>query len=68
MTPELREVKRRAGAMGGRATLAKYGREYMQAIGRRGAAALWRRYALYPYELSKYALVDRATGKIQAIR
>jgi hypothetical protein len=60
--------KQKAGRLGGLATVARHGRPYMAAIGRRGAAALWRRYALLPYELSKYALVDRETGKVKAIR
>lgn len=68
MTPELREIKRRAGRLGGLATITRYGREHMAEIGRRGAAVLWRRYRLLPYELSRYALVDRESGEIRAIR
>jgi hypothetical protein len=61
-------TRREAGSLGGRATVARHGRQYMAAIGARGAATLWRRYAILPYELSKYALVDRETGKVKAIR
>lgn len=61
-------TKREAGALGGLATVAKHGRQHMAAIGRRGAETLWRRYSLLPYQLSKYALVDRESGQIKAIR
>lgn len=52
------------GAMGGRVTVHRYGREYMQAIGRKGAAAFWRRYKLEPCDLSDFAIVERATGRV----
>lgn len=61
-------LKQKAGRLGGLATVAKHGRPYMAAIGRRGAAALWRRYSLLPYQVGQYALVDRETGKVKAIR
>lgn len=60
--------KSEAGRLGGKSTVARYGPEHMRAIGKKGAATLWRRYALYPFELSKYALVDRESGQIRAIR
>lgn len=44
----IHEKRAMAGRLGGLATVRKYGREYMQAIGRRGAAAL----------------VERSTGQI----
>ena len=61
-------TKAQAGSLGGRSTLARHGVEHMRAIGKRGAATLWRRYSLLPYELSKYALVSRETGQIRAVR
>jgi hypothetical protein len=60
--------KQKAGRLGGLATVARYGRGHMAAIGKRGAATLWQRYNLLPYQLSKFALVDRETGKVKAIR
>ena len=60
--------KAEAGRLGGLATVAKHGREHMAAIGRRGAATLWERYNLLPYQLSKLALVSRETGEVKAIR
>lgn len=59
--------KQAAGKLGGLATVAKHGREYMRAIGRRGAAELWRRYSLVPADTSGWALIERATGKVRAI-
>jgi len=61
-------TKAQAGSLGGKTTVARYGPDYMRTIGKKGAQTLWRRYALYPFELSKYAMVDRATGQIVAIR
>lgn len=57
-----------AGRRGGNQTFNRYGPEHMRKIGKRGAATLWARYALYPYELSKFVLVDRTTGTVKAIR
>ena len=61
-------TKAECGALGGKATVARYGPEYMAQIGKRGAATLWKRYNLRPYQLSKYALVDRQSGEIRAVR
>ena len=57
-------TKQQAGRKGGRATVAKHGREHMQAIGKRGAAVTWQRYHLSPVGLTEYAMVERATGRI----
>lgn len=59
--------KRQAGSLGGRATVARHGREHMQAIGRRGAAELWRRYELVPAGTSGYALVRKSDKKVIAV-
>lgn len=60
--------KQQAGQRGGLATLAKHGRDHMQRIGRRGASVTWSRYSLAPVNQSQYAMVDRQTGIIKAIR
>lgn len=67
MTPEaLSEIRKKAGSLGGRATVAKYGRSYMAEIGRRGAEALYKRYNLVPAGVAGWALVDRENGKVKA--
>jgi len=60
--------KQQAGQIGGRATVAKHGRDYMQAIGRKGAAVTWTRYYLAPVGQTEYAMVERATNKIICIK
>lgn len=57
--------KAEAGRLGGLATVAKHGAQHMQAIGKRGAAALWQRYGLRPFQLTGWALVDKQTGEIK---
>ncbi len=59
-------TKKTAGQLGGLATLARYGREYMREIGRRGARTTWQRYRLLPLGTSDFALVNRATGEVKA--
>lgn len=61
-------TKQQAGSKGGRATVARHGREHMQKIGRKGAAVTWQRYRLTPYKQSQFAMVDKETGAIKAIR
>lgn len=65
---DLSDKRRQAGKLGGLATVKKYGVGYMAEIGARGAKTLWLRYNLLPYQLAKYALVDRATGEVKAVR
>lgn len=60
--------KQKAGQRGGLATLARHGQTHFQTIGRRGAFVTWSRYSLAPVNQSQYAMVDRQTGKIKAIR
>jgi len=57
--------KKQAGRKGGRATFARYGREHMQAIGKRGARTTWTRYRLSPIGTNNFALVDRQTNQIK---
>jgi hypothetical protein len=59
-------TKKQAGQLGGRATFARYGRTYMQAIGRKGAATFWQRYTLYPMRQNDFAIVRRDTGEFVA--
>jgi len=61
-------TKQQAGRIGGRATMAKHGREHFQKIGKQGAAVTWERYYLAPVNESQYAMVDRQTNIIKAIR
>ena len=61
-------AKQKAGAIGGRATVARHGREHMQQIGRRGASVTWTRYYLAPVGLNLYAMVERVTGKIKIVK
>jgi hypothetical protein len=60
--------KKQAGSRGGRATFAKHGREHFRKIGKAGAKVTWTRYSLQPVNESQYAMVDRVTNKIVAIR
>lgn len=53
--------KQQAGQIGGRATVAKHGRDHMQEIGKRGAATTWTRYQLSPIGQSGWAMIDRET-------
>src|SRR5919107_1450075 len=55
----MKHTKRTAGALGGRATVAKHGRGHMQQIGKRGAAVTWQRYQLSPIGQSGWEMVDR---------
>ena len=61
-------TKKQAGQRGGLATLAKHGTAHFQKIGKRGAAVTWSRYYLAPISQSQYAMVDRKTNTIKAIR
>jgi len=61
-------AKQKAGQKGGKATVAKHGVEHMSEIGKEGAKKTWELYSLKPVNESQYAMVDRVTGKIVAIR
>ena len=61
-------TKQQAGQRGGLSTLARYGIAHYQKIGKRGASVTWTRYSLKPVNESQYAMVDRKTNAIKAIR
>ena len=54
--------KKDAGSKGGRTTAKKYGRGYMQALARKGAEAMHRKYRLVKLGTSDFAIVNRETG------
>jgi general stress protein YciG len=58
-------TKQQAGSKGGRATVARHGREHMQQIGKRGAAVTWQRYHLSPIGQSGWAMVSRDTNEVK---
>ena len=60
-------TKQQAGSKGGRATVARHGREHMQQIGRRGAAVTHSRYSIKPVGQTQYAYVSRETNRVKAI-
>jgi len=62
-----KHTKQSAGQRGGRATVARHGRQHMQAIGRRGAQAFWQRYHFVPAYYSAFAIVERNTAKMIAL-
>lgn len=65
MTDEPKDPKKvKAGRKGGKTTARKYGKEYMQALGRRGALAFHAKYKLQPAEMNNFAIVSRTTGEI----
>jgi hypothetical protein len=62
----MKHTKRSAGALGGRATVARHGNEYMQELGARGASVTWSRYHLAPIGQSGWAMVHRQTNEVKA--
>jgi len=60
------QTKKQAGQLGGRATVARHGREHMRKIGQRGAAITWSRYELRPVGMSDFAMVRKDTGEVKA--
>ena len=58
--PFTRENSKAMGSKGGKATLAKYGREHYQQLGRRGFAGLVRRVGCYR---ARKAAVEMLQGK-----
>jgi general stress protein YciG len=61
----MKHTKQTAGQIGGRATVARHGRDHMQAIGKRGAAVTWQRYQLSPIGQSGWAMVNRETREVK---
>lgn len=55
--------RRTVSSMGGKALVAKRGRNYMAEIGYKGAVAFWAKYRLVPCDSARFAIVDRTTGK-----
>jgi molybdenum-dependent DNA-binding transcriptional regulator ModE len=53
------------GQAGGRAVVAKYGREYMIELGKVGAQVTHTKYKLEKWGLNDFAMVDRETGQIK---
>ena len=58
--------KKKAGRKGGRATVAKHGRDHMSRIGKEGARVTWTRYQLSPIGVSGWAMRHRETGEVKA--
>lgn len=56
-------TKAEAGAIGGKTTLAKYGRGYMANLAKRGAQAFHAKYKLVKLQTSDFAIVNRETGQ-----
>jgi hypothetical protein len=67
LTISPKKSKAQAGALGGKATYDKYGRDHMADIGRAGAEVTHTRYHLAPAGTSGWAMVDRVTGQVKAI-
>lgn len=66
LTPELSEIRRRAGSKGGRANVENNGPEHMAEIGRKGAASTWAKYKLVPTGTNGFVMVDKVTGEVKA--
>ena len=64
MSEKARAQRRKAG----KANAQKNGRAHMQEIGRKGSKATWEKYKLIPHGPNQFAMVDRKTGKVKAIR
>jgi len=62
------EANRKKAHLGGQATLKKYGREFYSRIGKLGWKALNDRYYWSPYGTSDWAIVNRETGRIVALK
>jgi hypothetical protein len=61
-----KNMKQKAGALGGATTYERYGSAHMAEIGRRGAAATWKKYYLLPLEQANWMLVDKTTGEVKS--
>lgn len=55
--------KSQAGSLGGQSTVKKYGKPYMTALARKGAAAFHKKYRLQKLGTSDFAIVFRETGE-----
>lgn len=57
-------TKAQAGALGGRSTVRKHGKDHMRTIGRMGAVAFHAKYRLEPVNMDDFAIVNRETGEV----
>jgi general stress protein YciG len=55
--------KAQAGQKGGQTTVEKYGKEHMEELARKGAAAFHKKYHLVKLGTSDFAIVNRETGE-----
>ncbi len=60
-------TKAQAGSLGGKATVAKYGREYMREIGKRGYKVTVSKYVKLPANLSQWVMVRKSDNKVIAV-
>jgi len=58
------EQKRENARKGGRALVAKYGREHMRRIGSNGGRAFHEKYVLVPVGIGDMAIVHRVTHEV----
>jgi hypothetical protein len=63
----LSQKRAAAGRSGGQSTLKKYGNDHFRKIGARGALITWLTYSLRPVGTSRFAMVNRETGKVKAM-
>jgi len=59
--------KSQAGRLGGLATLGKYGKEHMSAIGKAGARSFYERYQWTPYRQSGWAIIRKSDRSLVRI-
>ena len=57
-------TKKEAGTLGGLSTYRKYGKMYMQMIGKKGAKRFWELYSLKPVGTAEFAIVRRSDNVI----
>lgn len=56
-------TKAECGSLGGKKTVEKYGKSYMQTLARCGAAAMHAKYKLEPIGQNDFAIINRETGQ-----
>lgn len=57
-------TRAQAGALGGKATVQRHGKDHMRTIGRMGAIAFHAKYRLDPVNMDDFAIVERETGRV----
>lgn len=60
---DLSRKRAEAGRRGGQQTFAKYGRDHMIMIAKRGAEMFHKLYKLEPVGMTQFAVVHRETGE-----